>query len=77
MSGFAALGMALGAMLVAPAAMAAAATHAPPAHAADYVVTENARAGALKPESTRSHVSGRASRNASHIETSEHAARKA
>ena len=45
MRGFAALGMALGAMVMAPAAVAAPVTPAPPAHAADYVVTENAHSG--------------------------------
>jgi hypothetical protein len=37
--------MALGAMLLAPAALAAPVTHAPPAHAADYQLTENAHSG--------------------------------
>jgi hypothetical protein len=46
MRGFAALGMALGAMVMAPVAVAAPVTHAPPAHATDYVVTENAHSGA-------------------------------
>ena len=45
MRGFVALGMALGVMLGAPAALAAPGTHAPPAHPADYVVTENAHSG--------------------------------
>jgi hypothetical protein len=37
--------MALGALLMAPVALAAAAAHAPPAHSADYVVTEDAHSG--------------------------------
>jgi hypothetical protein len=45
MRGFVALGMALGALLTAPVALAAPATHAPPAHAADTVVTEDAHSG--------------------------------
>jgi hypothetical protein len=45
MMGFVALGMALGAMSVAPVALAAPVAHAPPAHTADYVVTENAHSG--------------------------------
>src|ERR1700759_5695668 len=45
MRGFVALGMALGTLLMAPAALAMTVTPAPPAHAADYVVTEDAHSG--------------------------------
>jgi hypothetical protein len=46
MRGFVALGMALGTLLTAPAALATPTTHTPPAREADYVVTENAHSGA-------------------------------
>jgi hypothetical protein len=45
MRGFVALGMALGALLMAPGALAATVPHAPPAHVADTVVTEDAHSG--------------------------------
>jgi hypothetical protein len=45
MRGFVALGMALGTLLMAPAALAVTVTHTPPARAANYVVTEDAHSG--------------------------------